>query len=160
MAFDGLVHRHKSWLYGYLVHLLGDAGLADDVAQETFLRAWLALQRLHGTDRFRAWLRTIATRTAFNLRRSRSTRSKYEDRAPRPEAPPMPNGLVASDQLLMKVLDDMPYGYREVLVLRYVEDLSMEAIERTLDLRSSALKMRLKRARDQFRERWEQLAHE
>lgn len=139
---------------------MGDAGLADDVTQETFLRAWLALGRLREHERFKPWLRTIATRTAFNLRRARATQGRYEEQAPHPISPPMPNGLVAADQQLLEVLDRLPYGFREVLVLRYIEDLDMSEIERTLDIRPSALKMRLKRARDEFRAIWEQLEHE
>lgn len=154
-AYDQLIARHKDWLFTYLLRLLGDAGSADDAAQETFLRAWLAIGRLKSSERFRPWLRTIATRTAFNLRRSGKTRGRYEEAAPPPGHLPSPRELVETEELLLVVLDQLPYPYREVLVLRYLEEQPLAEIQAHLDIGSSALKMRLKRARDAFLELWE-----
>ena len=155
-AYDRLVARHRGWVHSALLRLLVDPGLADDVAQEAFLRAWLAIGRLEAPDRFRPWLRAIVIRTASNLHRARSTRDRYELAAPVPSGPPSPREVVETGQLLHRVLAELPYPHREVLVLRYLEELELAEIAARLDLGSSALKMRLKRARDAFLSLWEQ----
>lgn len=149
-AFDELVRRHKDRIHRYALHLLGGPGLADDATQDTFVRAWMSLPHLANRERFGPWVRTIATRAAFNLRRSRSTRTRYEERAEEPARPPDPHELAETDQLVLRALDRIPYAYREILVLRHVEDLSLEEIAGTLQIGESAAKMRLKRARDEF----------
>lgn len=151
-AFHQLVVAHQAWLVRYLTHLLGRQSDAEDLAQEVFVRAYLALDKYHGLGSFRGWIRTIATRLAFNQRRDAATRRRYEDLAPPPAGPdPVDLGLVERQAVLM-VLDDLPYAYREILVLRYVEEMSVQDIAQVLDLGGSAAKMRLSRARDRF---WE-----
>jgi RNA polymerase sigma-70 factor (ECF subfamily) len=150
-AFDELVTRHHEWLRRYLFHLLGDAGLADDVAQETFLRAYTHVRKLREPSRLRGWLRQIGTRTAFNLRRARSTRARYEEGSRPPRNLPGAEEVVSAEEAFALALDALPYGYREILVMRYVEGLELDEIGRTLGLGASACKMRLKRARDEFK---------
>ena len=156
-AFGLLVTRHKDWLYNYLLCLLRAPGIADDAAQETLLRAWQALDGLADADRFRPWLRTIATRTAFNLRRARQTRARYEESSPSPAATPDVHDLAETEELMDRALQGLSYAYREVLVLRYIEELPMAEIATNLELSDSALKMRLMRARNEFARIYERL---
>jgi len=157
-AFDHLTRTESPWLLGYLRSLLGDVALAEDAAQRTWLRAYLSLSKLQEPRAFRGWLRRIATRTAFNLRRDRSTRDRYEQVVPGPMSDPGHTGAVEAHDALMSGLEQLSYPYREILVLRYVEDLDMEEIQTLLGLGASATKMRLKRARDAFRDVFEEVA--
>jgi len=156
-AFDHLVHTESPWLVGYLRSLLGDEGLADDAAQRTWLRAYLSLAKLQEAGAFRGWLRRIATRTAFNLRRDRGTRERYEHAAPQVTSDPGHGEATAAEDAIIACLDQLSYAYREILVLRYVEDLDLDEIQTMLDLGPSATKMRLKRARDAFRAIYEEV---
>lgn len=72
-AFDELVERHQSRVRGWLRHLSGDAGIADDIAQETFLRAWRKLGTSKASGGFGAWLLTIA-RNEFLQHRGKAGR--------------------------------------------------------------------------------------
>lgn len=65
---------------------------------------------------------------------------------------------MAAEGAILACLDKLSYPYREILVLRYVEDLDMDEIQAMLDLGPSAAKMRLKRARDAFRAIYEEVA--
>lgn len=159
-AFDELARRHAAWLVRYLYHLLGDVGLADDAAQDSLLRAYTSLHRLREPAKLKAWLRQIATRTAFNARRSRATRGRYEDQAREPTRLPGAHEVVSAEESLSIVLDQMSYGYREILVMRYIEELDMDEIGEALDLGASACKMRLKRARDEFKLLHERVVHD
>lgn len=158
-AFDHIVHTESPWLLRYLRSLLGDRGLADDAAQQTWLRAYLSLGKLKEPSAFRGWIRQIATRTAFNLRRDRLTRDRYEQQAPSPTLAPDDGEAVDAEEALLASLDKLSYPYREILVLRYVEDLDMREIQTLLDLGPSAAKMRLKRARDAFRSAYQEVTH-
>lgn len=159
-AFDVLVRRYQDWLVSYLMHLLRAPAQADDAAQEAFLRAYLSLDRLANPARFRPWLRTIATRTAFNLRRGGKTRRAYEATAPAPLREPDPESATATAEAVGATLGRMSYAAREILVLRYVEELSLAEVAAVLDIGGSAAKMRLLRAREEFTQIYERQTHE
>lgn len=155
-AFDQLVGRYHQPIYRQLYRLLRSPDLADDVTQETFVKAYLELPRLRTPATFPAWLRRIATRLAFNARRDGRTRGGYEEAAERSRvelggAPSNPEVYAGASELVWKALGKVSYPYREILVLRYLEELSLDEIAAQLDLGTSAAKMRLKRARDDFK---------
>lgn len=159
-AFGELVRRHEVWLVRYLTYVLSDASLAEDVAQEVFLQAHAALKTLTDPARFQAWLRTIATRRAYNHRRDRTTRSRYEQ-APDAPSPAHATAPDADDerQAVVAALALLPHAYREILVLRYVEELTTDEVAAMLDIGLSAAKMRLSRARDAFRPLYAGVTH-
>ncbi|NNF15927.1 MAG: RNA polymerase sigma factor [Gammaproteobacteria bacterium] len=68
-AFDALVRRYQSRVRGWLRHLAGDAALADDLAQETFMQAWRKLATFRSKGSFEAWLLTIARNQFLQNRR-------------------------------------------------------------------------------------------
>ncbi len=155
-AFDRLVERYSVPVYRQLYRLLRDPGLADDATQETFVKAYLELPKLRDPSKFSSWIRRIATRTAFNQRRDRSTQQGYEAQAGEAEemfgrSAPGPEAYTGAAESVWLVLGELAYPYREILVLRYLEELTVDEIAEHLDLGRSAAKMRLKRARDAFR---------
>lgn len=153
-AFDVLVERHHAWLVRLLTYILGDQGLGEDVAQECFVRAYAAMCGGERPDAMQSWLRTIGTRLAFNRRRDRKTRAKYHDAAPGPAQSSSLDERLAATEAVQHALAELPFAYAEILVLRYVEELDVSEIAAMLDLGQSAAKMRLKRARDEFAERF------
>lgn len=74
-AFDALVRRHQSRVRGWLRQLARDAALADDLAQETFMRAWHKLSHYSGRGSFEAWLFSIA-RNEFRMHLRRAGRDR------------------------------------------------------------------------------------
>ncbi len=74
-AFEELVQRQSSRIYGLLVRLLGDPTLAEDQAQETFVRAWQALPRFRGDSKFSTWLIRIALNGAHRTRAREAKRA-------------------------------------------------------------------------------------
>lgn len=82
-AFGELVHRHQSTVRHFLRHLTqGDAALADDLAQETFLQAYHGLARFRGDARFSTWLLGIAHNHWRNARRRQRDHVEISDRLP------------------------------------------------------------------------------
>lgn len=154
-AFEVLVERHQGWLLRMLTNLVKSREDAEELVQNAFVSAFFALPRFRGDSSFKTWMRTIATREAFSHYR------KHGDRAERASEiieETMPDESVAGQERLAqrealeRALMRVPYPYREILVLRYVEQLSLAEIGETLELGKSATKMRLKRARDYFKE--------
>lgn len=156
-AFEILVRRHSPWLTKMTTKLVGYHG--DDVAQDTFVMAYEKLGDLKGD--FRPWLRTIALRMAYRRFRRKKVENKYEqssaelttDRFAKTES-------FHEREAIDLVLGKLSYVFREIVVLRYIEELTVDEISVALDLGKSAVKMRLKRARDQFRSLYEELNHE
>jgi len=152
LAFEALVDRHQQWLVRLLTHLLGNQSDAEDVAQDAFVRAFLAIEDCGDGARFRGWLRVIARRLAFNYRRDARARARYEEQSGGPMLPAgeMMSGQLGERDLLRRVLDELAYPYREIMVLRFVEELPLREIADLLEIGESAAKMRLTRARAEF----------
>jgi RNA polymerase sigma-70 factor (ECF subfamily) len=143
-ALEQLMQRYQARLYGFLSRRVGSA--ADDVFQETWIRVVRARERFDLDRRFAAWLYQIAN----NLCRDRYRRVdamrravdsvRSEDEALR-EAPPAP--VVADGDAMRERVLALPERLREVLVLRYYEDLGEEEMARVLGVPRGTIKSRL-----------------
>ena len=157
-AFGVLVERHQEWLVSFLAHMISSRTDAEELAQNVLVRAFFALPRFRGEASFRTWLRTIATREAFSFYRKRGeTPTPVEDLDSFSSTEAPAQRQVAEREAIKHCLNRVPYPYREILVLRYIEELSLEEIGEALDLGKSATKMRLKRAREFFQEAYSDL---
>lgn len=150
VAYDELVRRHQGRVIRLTTHLLGP-DLAEDVAQEAFVRAYLKLATCTDDVAFGAWVRVIATRLASNQRRDVAVRRTYESRNDEPDPP-----VDVSDerQILELALASLTYEHREVIVLRHIEEMPLDEIAQLLGLGKSATKMRLSRAREELSKRY------
>jgi RNA polymerase sigma-70 factor (ECF subfamily) len=134
--------------------MCGDANLADDAAQETFIRAWQHLPGYRPRSPFRNWLYRIATNVARDaLRRERETVSL--DSVPLANSEQGPEAAVEGkergDRVRQAVLS-LPPASRAVLVLREYEDLSYREIADTLGIPMGTVMSRLNYARNRLRE--------
>ena len=150
-AYETLVRRHQGRVLRLATYLLASDADAQDVTQEVFLRAYDNLSRLEEGSSFAAWTRVVATRLCFNLKRDRATRARNEQTDVEEGTTSPSSARTAVEWTLAQ----LPYPYREVLILRFVEELSLDEIAQTLDIGLSAAKMRLARARQSFFEVYE-----
>ena len=148
-------------VYGALRRFGLDAGEADEVAQEVFVRAWRGLGRFEERARFSTWLYRIA----FNEAQRRLTRrpparaASDPDRddliASLPESPELsPEALTLGsefEQTLARALEQLPMEWRSAVVLRDVEGLSTEEAAEIVGVGQGAFKSRLHRGRMQLR---------
>lgn len=152
-AFRRLVELHQRWLVWFLTCLLTNRSDAEDVAQEVFVRAFLAMDRFRGESKFRTWLRRIAINQAFNHRRAHVRHAAVAlDDSWEGESYDRHSEALAARDALLHCMQQLPYVSREILVLHHIEELSLKEVADTLDIGVSAAKMRLKRARDGFRQ--------
>jgi RNA polymerase sigma-70 factor, ECF subfamily len=154
-AFASLVDKYKDSVFNVAYRMLGNPTEAEDVAQETFVRAYTQLRTYKDTHRFSTWLLSIASHLSIDqLRRRRFLALPLEnvpflewiaDLGLGPEESAL--AVEASDEM-QRVLSTLPTKYRAVLILRYWHDLSYEEIAEALHLTAPLVKARLHRARE------------
>jgi RNA polymerase sigma-70 factor (ECF subfamily) len=158
-AFEALVRATHAETYTLAYRLTGDDEDARDVTQDTYLRAYRALDRFRGDARFQTWLYRITANSASNLlgQRARHRHDELTEEAPvaddRIHIDPV--ARAEGDALrhhLTDALRRLPPGLRQVVVLRDVYDLPHDAIAQELGISVTAAKVRLHRARRRLRE--------
>jgi len=158
-----LVERHERRVFAVAWSRLGDAALAEDVTQETFIRAYRRLWLLGDGAKFSGWIATIARRVAINFglrhRRELNKRERWaleNDAATTSETSVDEADQPHSLETLRQTLADLPDAHRECLVLFYLEGKSGTEAAATLGISESAFRVRLHRARAVLRERLEE----
>lgn len=150
-AIRSLYDRYAPRVYAVVRRIAGDDDLAQDYAQEAWIRAIRALPTFRGDSRFSTWLHRIAVNAALQALRKSETRKKRE--GPRPvDIPIAPS---TRDSLLQKrlenALDGLPEGMRRVLILHDVEGYTHEEIGDVLGVTSGTSKSQLFKARAKMR---------
>ena len=147
-AFETLVRRHQDAVYRVALRMLSSEADAEDVVQETFIRAWRSLARFRGDSAFGTRLFRIATRRCLDLVAARRPSDELRDH--RVEAP----GGVHEDaeqrdrlDAVMRAIAALPPDQRAALVLREFEGLPYEQVAEVLDTTVAAVKGRIHRAR-------------
>jgi RNA polymerase sigma-70 factor (ECF subfamily) len=156
-ARSRLVERHHASCLRFARHLLGDDDDAEDAVQETFIRAFAALARYEERDAFHAWLFQILVHRCRSsaVRRSR-LRERYVSDALAVEHAAVAGSEAMQDaqRTLAVALEGLDLDHREAFLLKVGEELEYEEMSRLTGVNVSALKMRVKRARDHVRARW------
>jgi RNA polymerase sigma-70 factor (ECF subfamily) len=151
-AFAGLVQRYQQRVYNLHLRRVGCGTEAEDLTQETFLRAWRRIEQYDPNLRFGPWLFTIAMRLASNHRRAHGRRSRLLAMAPA-RGPQWPDAaraaLVREEAEHVWDLAEGLLGHeqRTALWLRYAEGLSTEELARVLGKSRLATRVMLFRAR-------------
>lgn len=156
-AFAALYRVHAGRVHGVIVRLVGSRGArAEDLTQETFIRAWQALPGFRNESAFGTWLHRLAVNTALmDLRagRSRPDRDGDEDAFDTLGAPDSAGDRTATALDLERAVAGLPPRARAVLVLFDVEGWSHEQIAQQLDMAVGSSKAQLHRARGLLRTR-------
>ena len=156
LAFNVLLGRHRPWIVQHCARRLGNHQDAQDVAQQVALRAWQAIDRFEGRSAFRTWLYSIAENQcrSYAVRRGRYVQTEHIERLIDLYMEGAGTGLAehcAREQAVSRAMENVSEGAREVLVLRFFHEYSLEEISAALAISLSAAKMRLYRSLDQFR---------
>jgi len=161
-AFEELVRRTSRLVFARLYLETGDPHRAEDLVQETFLRAHRSLKRMDNPSRFRPWLLTIAQNVVIDAARTDSRQKRLEP--PRsdtplanvPAAAAPPDQEVQRDEMRQKVLAvlrSLPEEYRLPLTLRYLAGSDYETIGAQLGLTNGSLRGLLHRGLKMLRDR-------
>jgi RNA polymerase sigma-70 factor (ECF subfamily) len=158
-AVRALYERYAPRVHAVVRRIAGDDDLAQDYAQEAWIRAIRALPTFRGDARFSTWLHRIAVNAALQASRKAQTRAKRRVEMPEEVA----IGPARSDALLEtrleEALDRLPDGMRRVLILHDVEGYTHEEIGDALGVTSGTSKSQLFKARVKMREMLGSLGH-
>jgi RNA polymerase sigma-70 factor, ECF subfamily len=159
-AYAALVDRYYDRCARFAVRMLGNRDDAEDALQATFVRAYRALHRYQERDRFSAWLYRILVNQCRSLaaRRSHRERLFVREEALLLNAPDRRQIWTGEDEdFVQRILSELEPLLREAFLLKYIEEMSYEEMSALTGVGVSALKMRVKRACDRLRERWERI---
>lgn len=163
-AYNTLVQRYQRQVYNLAYRMLGNAEDAGDLVQETFLRAFGALNSFRQDASFLTWLYKIASNLCIDQLRSRKAKGALSldvelEEGREPAASPRNGGPEDSamrgavQETVQRAILNLPEKYRIVVVMRHLQDMSVNEIARILDLPTGTVKTHLFRARDMLRER-------
>ena len=155
VAFAELVRRHQGKVRALLLRLCGDRSLADDLAQEVFLRAYRGLVGFEGRSSFGTWVYRISYNVYLNHRsRTRSYAALPEDYDVRAAAPDDALSAPRADlrRDLGAAIEELPARYRAVIVLYYLQEVSYPEIAEILELPLGTVKTHLHRAKRLLRQ--------
>ncbi len=165
--FHELIRPYERSVYMVALSMLKDSADAEDVAQESFLKAYCGLAKFRAESKFSTWLISIAINEARSrLRKQKTSRTESLDVTSEDGAPVSPAALTDWREipseilerqevrlLLQEAVTELPTIYREVFVLRDMEELSVNESAAVLGISVASVKVRLHRARIMLQKR-------
>lgn len=158
-AYAILVNRYQHPIYNLLLRMTGSREEAADLSQDAFLKAYKNLEKFKLNKRFFPWLYAIAVNLARDRWRRKKNAAKHSDQLAYVLAEG-PTDTDATENRLTEQLDALrigdclhrlPHDYREALILRFHEGLSMQEIGEALGVSTSGAKMRIRRGLEKLR---------
>lgn len=165
-AFEKLTIRYQRWVIANCRHITRDPNNAEDLAQEVLVKAFFGLRSFEGKASFGHWLKRIKVHHCLNHLKKQTGRSYVGIEEPQvSEFDQLKVQTTAEElaeeisdrQLISGVLDSMSSSLRIPLILCDMDGLSYEEVAQSLSIGLSATKMRIKRAREEFRERYQKV---
>lgn len=163
MAFEQLMQRHQTSILANCKYLTRSSDDAEDLAQEVFVKAFFRLESFEGRSRFKTWLQRIKINHCLNfIKKHKGKRHvdisepalQEEGRLRVQASAPTDVANREERERIKSVLESLPDHMRIPLILCDVDGLSYQEIVDTLEIGMSAVKMRIKRAREEFRRRY------
>ncbi|TKJ39836.1 RNA polymerase subunit sigma-24 [candidate division LCP-89 bacterium B3_LCP] len=163
-AFEEIVYRYQGQLINFVGRLLNDRIAAEDIVQETFLRVYRNKHRYREIARFSTWIYTIAgnlartelrrrkIRNFFSISQRGDTEKDYEIPDTSIDVEKQVERKINKEQV-MKAITTLPVYFREVIILRDVQDLSYEEISNILKVPLGTVKSRVNRGRTQIQKK-------
>ena len=156
-AFSVLLTRYRDRIYATLYGLTGDRDVSEDLLQDVSLKAHQSIDRFRGDSQFYTWLYRVAVNRwkDWRLSASRKREDIVEGVFERTAGPLRTEAEAERNEIrtiLFTAMDELPDVWRQVVILREIEDYSYDEIATTLDCLIGTVKSRLFRARGRLRE--------
>ena len=153
-AFEYLFNRYREAIRQLLVQRAGSESDADDLLQETFIKVYVNLQRYSSEYTFGQWIYTIARNTHIDFERRRQDDLSIDEKfASHVASTPSPEDALISIQQRSQIeqyIGSLPEQYRQLFVMRFLEDYSYEEIAEKLHLPMGTVKTQIHRARERM----------
>ena len=153
-TFEAIMDAHLYNIYRLCCWFVQDKTAAEDVTQEVFLRAYQHLSGFRGESKIETWLYRIAVNESKRYLRSWSIRHIFYQAEPDVQGVlEIEEGVVKKEEWrrLATVIAKLPFRHRQIIILHYYEELSIEEIGEILEISSGAVYTRLHRAREKLK---------
>lgn len=153
-CFNLLYSRYASKIYGKCLAILKDETLAEDATQEIFMKIFLNLSRFEEKAKFSTWIYSITYNFCIDYLRRKNKQDNIFSDDEIEKAPDIPDDIPDEALIEMEVkqlknvLDNMPVGDKAILLMKYQDDMSIKEIASVLEKSESAVKMKIKRAKE------------
>lgn len=157
-AFEQLMNRHAPFVYNLALRTVRDPQEAEDMAQETFIRAWRTLPHFRQEARFTTWLYRIAVNLCYNrlpgLKAELAALDPAEATDLQDERPPVEDVVVTAEtqRRIHAALEALPESYRLLLTLRHLQNMSYAEIAEAMQMPLGTVKTGIFRGRALLRE--------
>jgi RNA polymerase sigma-70 factor (ECF subfamily) len=155
-AMEVVVQKYRERLFYHALYIVKDWEEAYDAIQEVFIRAMREKRFFNEDFRIKAWLYRVTSNLCFNLIRNHKRRGAILESVPHEDtsAPDQIEQVFAGERQveMMQAIDQMSQDHREILLLRYYNDLSYAEISETLNIKLGTVMSRLSRARSRLLE--------
>ncbi|NVM03936.1 MAG: sigma-70 family RNA polymerase sigma factor [Candidatus Helarchaeota archaeon] len=162
-AFEQIVNRYKNQLLNYAYRFLGALEDSEDIVQETFLRVFRKKKAYKNVAKFSTWIYTITGNLAKTELRRRKKRKlfsisglKYDDKdydiPDHKRGPDERADSVVKDELIQKAINSLSPKFKEVIILRDIQELSYDEISKIVKIPLGTVKSRVNRARLKLQE--------
>lgn len=168
-AFELLVIKYQRRIQRLIGRMVRDVDLVEDIAQETFIRAYRALAQFRGEAQFYTWLYRIAVNTAkkalMDLKRNPTVSENFFKSGDDDETSPLENDLISSEtpdavlaskeiaEMVNAAMEALPEELRQAITLREIEGLSYEEISEVMSCPIGTVRSRIFRAREAISEK-------
>lgn len=149
-----LFRENWAWLKGLVYSIVRNADDIDDVLQDICVRVISKIKTLRQPEKFRSWLAILAQRQALRFRQQKAQRKMSLNTEPVDLAPDNNSGQLIDNieqrqqyQLILSAVKSLPEKYRQVFILKHINDLTYRQIAEILDLPVTTVQIRLVRAR-------------
>lgn len=163
-AFAELVDHYKNSVFALCLRMVGNRQEAEDLSQDTFIRAYRHIDQFDVNRKFSTWLFRIATNVSIDFLRRRKPSVSLDADVPGTDglelksimasSDPLPEDWIIHDEnerLVQHEIDRLPEKYRTAVVLKYIEDLSLKEIGAIMDIPTGTVKTRIHRGREMLR---------
>ena len=152
LAFGLLVEAYQPQLRRFLMNLTGgDSDLTDDLAQETFLKAYLNVRNFKGLSSFATWLYRIAYNEFYSHVRSRHPENRLEEDLPTEDLTDRSAEGVEASLTVKEALQTLGETERAIITLFFVEDLPVKKIATIVGMNENTVKSHLRRGKESLR---------
>jgi RNA polymerase sigma-70 factor, ECF subfamily len=159
-AFAEIVREHQSMVFSIALRFVRDRSVAEELAQDVFLKLYRDLPRLQSPEHVKFWLRKVTSHRALDCVRAANRRPELVlDEVPEPTVAARQNDPLM-ERSLRKLVSSLPDQARAVIVLRYQEEMEPQEIAEVLGIPAATVKSRLRRSLALLRGKVERLVGE
>lgn len=162
--FEVIVNRYQRKLVNYIYRMISDIDTAMELCQEVFIKVFNSLDKYNPEYKFTTWVHRISSNATIDLMRKKKIDAFSLDTNDLEDAPTLKNqipaaGLTPLENLEMaqlqarieKAIDELPFIYKQLIVLRHINELSYEEIATTVNLPLGTVKNRIFRGREMLK---------